>query len=277
MSAPSPDPVRRVRHLEVGGLRIRTAVRGAGRPLLLIMGIGGNLEMWDPLERVLAGSGVQTLAFDAPGTGGSTRWRVPRRMPALARLVEQVIDGLGFDRVDVLGVSFGGALAQQLAHQAPARVRRLVLAATMPGLGGVPGDPRALIALASPRRYRDPAYLQQVAATVYGGRSRREPELVAAGARTRLAHPPSALGYAHQLYAVQGWSSLPWLHRLPHPTLVLAGDDDPVVPVVNARLLAWRIPRSQLVVLPGAGHLFLLEETHGVAALVRDFLDSDAL
>ena len=72
---------------------------------------------------------------------------------AWRRHVEQLLDALGYDQIDVLGVSLGGVIAQQLAHQAPQRVRRLVLAATGPGLGGIPGSPRVLLTLATPRRY----------------------------------------------------------------------------------------------------------------------------
>lgn len=257
--------------VQVDGLRIRTVVRGEGRPLLLIMGIGGNLDMWAPFERALDGHGISTISFDAPGTGESQRWRRPRRMPAIARLVEHLLDTLGHDRVDVLGVSFGGGIAQQLAHQAPDRIRRLVLAATMPGVGGVPGDPRALLALATPRRYHDPAYFRQVAGQLYGGRVRREPQLLQ-DSHARFARPPSTTGYVGQLYAGQGWSSMPWLHRIPHPTLVMNGDDDPIIPLVNGRILAWRIPQARLFVVRGGGHLFLLDQAEDVASTVVGFL-----
>lgn len=236
------------------------------------MGIGGNLEMWEPFERALDGSGIETITFDAPGTGESTGWRWPRRMRGLARVMERLLDALGHERVDVLGVSFGGALAQQLTLQAPERVRRLVLAATLPGLGGVPGSPRALLVLATPRRYHDPQYFARVAPVLYGGRIRREPELLRQQAYARFAHPPSVRGYLHQMYALPGWTSLPWLRGIRQPTLVLAGDDDPIVPVLNARILAGLIPGAELRVLPGGGHLFLLEEAEESARLVADFL-----
>ena len=152
----APWPNQRIRFVDVDGIRIRVAVRGEGRPLLLIMGIGGNIEMWEPFERALGGSGIQTITFDAPGVGASTNWWRPRRMDALARTVDRLIGALGYEAVDVLGVSFGGALAQQLVRQSPDRVRRLVLAATapgMPGIGGVPGRPSAMLTLATPLRY----------------------------------------------------------------------------------------------------------------------------
>src|SRR5208282_3997259 len=141
-----------IRYVEVDGMRLRTSIRGAGRPLLLLTGIGASLSLSAPFEDALNPYGVQTIAVDAPGTGRSTRYRRPRRMPGLARTFELLLDALGYEQVDVLGASFGGVLAQQLAHQAPSRVRRLVLAATgagVAGLGGVPGSPRALLALAT--------------------------------------------------------------------------------------------------------------------------------
>jgi poly(3-hydroxyalkanoate) depolymerase len=266
---------RRIRCVQVDGLRIRTSVRGEGHPLLLLMGIGGNIEMWEPFERALAAAPIQTISFDAPGTGQSSGWAVPRRMRAIARLVDGVLDELGYDRVDVLGVSFGGALAQQFVRQSPRRVRRLVLAATapgMPGLGGVPGSPRALWALATPRRYYSADYLRKVAPVVYGGRIRREPELFAQQSHARLINPPSVRGYFAQLFAVQGWTNLPWLRSVRSPTLVLAGDDDPIIPASNGRILARLIPGARLVIVPGGGHLFLIEQAEEAARHVLDFL-----
>jgi poly(3-hydroxyalkanoate) depolymerase len=263
------------RFVDVDGIRIRTAIHGEGSPLLLVMGIGGNMEMWHPFEQALAGSGIQTITFDAPGVGESTNWLLPRRMGGLARTVDRLIGALGYETVDVLGVSFGGALAQQLARQSPARVRRLVLAATapgVPGLGGVPGRPSAMLALATPLRYYSPAYFRMVAPTLYGGRIRREPELMAEQAHARLARPPSPRGYFAQLYAMSWWTNFLGLPSIDHPTLVMAGDDDPIIPLTNGRILARRMPHARLEVITGGGHLFLLEEAERSAALVREFL-----
>jgi poly(3-hydroxyalkanoate) depolymerase len=174
--------------------------------------------------------------------------------------------------VDVLGVSFGGVLAQQLAHQAPGRVRRLVLAATGAGLGGVPGSPRVLLRLATPRRYTQPDYFRRIAGDIYGGAARRDPDAMLHGSLARFAHAPSPGGYFAQLYAITGWSSLPWLRRLPQRTLVISGDDDPIVPLVNGRILHWLIPDARLHIVRGGGHLFLLEQPAAIAAIVTDFL-----
>lgn len=295
MSAPSPeeadgarltdrhvaDGEARIRHIDVDGVRLRTSVRGEGRPLLILTGIGAPLELSAPFERAITPYGVQTITLDAPGTGESSPYRVPRRMPGLARTVVAALDALGHDRVDVLGLSFGGILAQQLAHTAPGKVRRLVLVATAPGvagLGGIPGSPTVLGIMATPRRYTSPDYHRRVAGTIYGGEARHDPDahLRAPGTdntAARVAHAPSSRGYAAQLYALTGWSGMPWLWRLRVPTLVLAGDDDPIIPLANGRILARTIPGARLEVVAGGGHLFMLERPEETAALVAEFLD----
>jgi pimeloyl-ACP methyl ester carboxylesterase len=130
------------------------------------------------------------------------------------------------------------------------------------------------VPLATPARYYHPALLRLSIPHIAGGRTAREPKLLRAQGAARLARPPSVLGYAFQLYAGMGFSSLPWLHRLRQPTLVVAGDDDPVIPLVNARLLARRIPDARLFVVHGGGHLFLLDEPEQAIPPIRAFLEA---
>jgi poly(3-hydroxyalkanoate) depolymerase len=250
-------------------MRLRVRVRGSGPPLLLVMGFGGNLGMWEPLSRAIRGR--ETIAFDAPGTGESDLPRLPLRMTHLAALADRLLDQLGYDRVDVLGVSFGGGLAQQLAFQSPKRVRRLILAATTCGLGSLPGNPLAMAVLLTPHRYYSRRYLHLVAPHVYGGEARRRTP-ASRYALGKFEHPPSLPGYLLQMFAVAGWSSLPFLWRLPQPTLVMAGDDDPLVPLLNGRILARLIPDARLHVVEGGGHLFLLDRPGESAAVIQEFL-----
>lgn len=190
-------------------------------------------------------------------------------MPGLARQAAHLLDTLGIPSADVLGVSLGGGVAQELALRNRQRVGRLVLAATMCGLGGVPGNPLALSLLATPLRYYSPAFLRLTAGLVYGRGTRDE--LTQEQVTARASRPPSLWGYLGQLVAAAGWTSRPWLHRLRAPTLVLTGDRDPIVPSVNARILASAIPDSRVEVVPG-GHLFLLEHTARCALLITKFL-----
>ena len=260
--------------VEVDGLRLRAQVAGghdgSTRPLLLCNGIGGAIELWEPFRRALAG--YPTVAFDAPGVAESSVPAYPPTMTGLARTVTGLLDRLGIGDVDVLGVSWGGALAQELAYRHPARVRRLVLCAT--GAGGmmIPGHPRVLAIMATPLRYWSPSYLTRVAPVLYGPDIVDDPETLSRQRHIRFTRSPSGRGYLYQVLALRRFASALWLHRLRQPTLVLHGDADPIVPVANGRLLAARIPHARLVTVPGGGHLFLLTRPAAMAALVTEFL-----
>ena len=259
--------------VRAGGLRLRVARQGAGRPLLLITGIGASIDMWQPFARRVPDR--ELIAFDAPGTGLSQRPRTPLRIRGLVEIVRELMDTLGLERPDVLGYSWGGGLAQELARRAPDRVRRLVLCATGPGLGGVPPRPLAALMLATPARYYHPRLLELSLPHIAGGRTARDPGALAEHAGERLARPPDVLGYAYQLYAAAGWTSLPWLHRITTPTLIVAGEDDPSVPVGNARILAARLSDARVHVIERGGHLFLLDEPESAIAPILSFLDAD--
>jgi poly(3-hydroxyoctanoate) depolymerase len=261
----------------VDGHLLRVSIRGEGRPLLLVMGLGGNIEMWDPLERALNNHGFQTIAYDASGTGNSPARLVPQRMPGLARQAAHLLNALGHPYADVLGVSFGGAVAQELALANPHRVRRLVLASTMCGLGGVPGNPLAVSLLATPLRYYSPAFMRLIAGVLYGPTVTSQDDLLRDQINARRARPPTLWGYASQIFAGAGWTSWPWLGRITAPTLVIAGDSDPIVPPRNARILARRIPSAQLELVPGAGHLLLLDRAEYCAGVIADFLDHEQI
>jgi poly(3-hydroxyoctanoate) depolymerase len=268
-------PGRALSFVRVDGHLIRVSVRGEGRPLLLIMGLGGNIEMWDPLERALNARGIQTIAYDAPGTGESPERLVPSRMHGLAREAAHLLDALGHPRADVLGVSFGGAVAQELTLSHQQRIRRLVLVSTTCGIGGVPGNPLALSLLATPLRYYSPRFMRLTANILYGPRASDDEELLRHQTAARRARPPTLWGYVGQLAAAAGWSSLPWLHRIRMPTLVLTGEADAIVPPVNARILARRIPNAELDIVPDAGHLLLMDHAEAVATRIAQFLAQD--
>ena len=262
-------------YVRVDGHLLRVSVRGEGSPILLIMGLGGNIEMWAPLERELNENGFQTIAYDASGTGNSPARLVPLRPSGLARQAAHLLDALGLPTVDVLGVSFGGGVAQELVLRNPHRVRRLVLASTMCGLGGVPGTPLALAGLATPLRYYSPTFMRATARWVYGPVPDGNSTLMRHQIVARRSRPPTMWGYLSQVYAVAGWTSLPWLHRITAPTLVLTGAKDPVVPPINARILGARLPNASVHVIPDTGHLLLMERSAECSLLIVEFLRSD--
>ena len=205
---------------------------------------------------------------DHPGMGYSPVPAVPTAMPGLARLYENLLESLGYGPVDVLGFSFGGTVAQQLAIQHPERVRKLILAATAPGWGGVPMTWPAMMVAGSPMRYYSRAFRESIAPFLYAGRTGREPARLTSEPVPR----PSLQGLMWQIAAYSAWTSIPWLHRLQQPTLVLAGEEDPMAPPRNSFILAERIPGAVLRVFPRAGHLFLFDETDEIVPVIRSFL-----
>jgi len=261
--------------IEVDGRFLRVGKRDGQRgvtPLLLFNGVGASLELVEPFVAALERS-IGVVIFDVPGVGGSPTPRTPYRFSGVAHLGDRLMLKLGFDgTVDVLGISWGGAVAQQFAFDFPKRCRRLILAATSPGALMVPGKIGAIVKLASPRRYTDPDFLRRVGADLYGGAYRKNPELLHHHARH--IKPSGGLGYAFQLLAGAGWTSLPWLHRLRQPTLIIHGTDDPIVPLTNAKIMASLIPGSRLHVIDD-GHLFLLSRAKDVAPMISSFLLED--
>ena len=259
-----------IRFVDVGSQRLRIAVwpcERAGVPLLLFNGIGASLEMLTPLADMLGD--VEIIAFDVPGVGQSPPRLLPYRLWMLARLASRLLDTLGVDRVDVFGVSWGGTLAQQFALQNPRRCRRLVLAATAPGALMVPGRPSVLRHFFTPRRHNDPALRHRIGGLIYGGQARRDPQLLQS--LDRYVKPASRYAYLLQQLALVGWTSVPWLPLLRQPVLILAGRDDPVVPLVNARLMAMLIRDARLHAFDD-GHLFILSQPAQTARVLRDFL-----
>ena len=268
-----------VRSVALGRQMLRVDVRPARRvmwrsrqreyPLLLINGIGASLELLQPLVDELDPA-LEVIRFDAPGVGGSPLPAAPYRFTGLCGLVARLLTALGHDRADVLGISWGGAVAQHFAAFQRARCRRLVLVSTATGALMVPARPTVLARMVTPRRYLDPDYLERAAPHLYGGTARTEPARVSAAmhANNRVGSPR---GYLYQLAAGAGWTSVPFLPLLRQPTLIMSGDDDPIIPLANARLMHRLIPDSRLHVYHG-GHLGLVTEAAKLAPVVSQFL-----
>jgi poly(3-hydroxyalkanoate) depolymerase len=270
-----PPPRKlQLEQIRIGTMTLRVARwPGSTRPapILLFNGIGGNFELLDPFVAALGD--VEVISFDLPGIGGSTLPPYPYRMRHVARLAVHVLRRMGHERADVIGISWGGALAQQFAHTAPSRCRRLVLCATMAGSPiAWPAAPSVFWKMLSPRRYLQPGYMVEHAGQLYGGRFRWDKEL-ARDYASRI-RKPSRAGYLLQLNAITGWTSALWVWRLRQPTLVVAGADDPICPPINGHILAKLIPNSRLEVLD-EGHLFVVSQPQITANLIRDFLGAE--
>lgn len=263
-----------IRTVRIGGQDLRYAFMGpadAERTLILFNGIGASLETVEPFAAHFQRTRI--LTFDVPGVGGSPAPRLPYRFSWLSRLAGRLLDKLGIGAVDVFGVSWGGALAQQFVHDHPERCRSLTLAATSAGFVMMPGSPRVLSRLATPRRYTDPGYMREIGPDIYGGLYRTNRELLEVHAEAMRAG--SSRGYFYQLLAGTGWTSWLWLPRIRIPVLIMMGSDDPIVPVVNGRIIADRLPDARLEVVD-CGHLFILTQPDITAKTVERFIFSSA-
>jgi pimeloyl-ACP methyl ester carboxylesterase len=223
------------------GLEVHVRVQGNGEPLLLLNGFTRPLETWAPFVEALDERTV--ISFDAPGVGASPVPCLPLSIAQLADVAASVLDEAGFDRVDVLGFSHGGAVAQQMALSHPQRVRRLVLVSTSCGLGTTLGAIDAF----------DKAALGQGA--------------------TKWSNAVGALWHS---MAITSWSSIPFLGAITSPTLVVCGTDDSVAPPSNSRSLAQRIPDASLVMIEGGHDLQLAAPAKRLATTVERFLGREA-
>jgi len=258
---------------DVDGVMLRTAYwpgPDAGElPLVFFNGIGANLELTLALGDMFPDRAI--LTFDVPGVGLSPVTQWPYRHWMAARWARKLSDRLGFGSVDVMGVSWGGALAQQFAFQYRNRVNKLILCATSSGMTMVPGRPASLSKMVDTRRYTDPEFMRENFAKLYGDAADES-----AGDHIEGLRPPDPKGYFYQLLAFAGWSSLPFIRFLKMPTLVMMGDKDLIVPLVNGQILTWALPDARLHVVEGGGHLFIVTRAAETASVINDFLGGRA-
>jgi len=260
----------------VGGRTLRVATWRLDEPsdhppILFFNGIGANIEAVAPLTEALPERGF--IMFDMPGVGESPDPIVPYNPFTMSWTAAELLGRHGIEHVDVMGVSWGGAMAQHFALQHPARTRRLILIATTPGMAMVPGNPAAFTKMANPRRYIDPDFMNEHFATLYGGVD------ADGAAHQKDSHigrlkPPSPRGYFYQLLCMLGWTSLPALPFLSKETLIMMGEDDQIVRPINGKILASMMPNATLQMFEGGGHLFLLTHTEESVEAIRDFLDA---
>ncbi len=264
-------PVFEMKTIEGRTVRVArwTAQKGSKseRPLLFFNGIGANIELIESFAARLHTRDIVT--FDMPGVGESPDPALPYWPWMMARVADKIMDDYGYDKIDVMGVSWGGAMAQQFALQYGARVERLILAATSAGMFMVPGKLSALSKMADPRRYIDPDFMTKHFKTLYGGST------TGASGHVSRIKPPSKMGYFNQLFAMMGWTSAPFLPLLSAKTLIMMGDDDAIVPLANGKILRALIPNSELAVIKGGGHLFLVAQADETIPLINHFLDEN--
>jgi poly(3-hydroxyalkanoate) depolymerase len=256
------------------GQQIRVDVRpGTGVPLVLCNGIGAAFEVFDPLLEHL-NPDATVVRFDVPGSGGSPDSPLPYGFPYLAAVLGRLLRKVGITgQVDVLGLSWGGALAQQFAFQNPRRCRRLILVSTGTGVIMVPGGPAVLAKMLTPRRFLEHDYAASIAGDLYGGTVRNDPSVVKQLFDRQLM-AGSRVGYVHQLLAGAVWTSIFALPLIRQETLIIAGLDDPIIPVANAKIMSRLLPHATVHLHPG-GHVDLITNATELAPVIESFRRTD--
>jgi len=257
--------------------------RGIGRPLLCLQHFTGTLDNWDPAVTDPLALGRDVILFDSAGVGRSSG-TVPQSVAAMATHALAFLDGLGVTSCDVLGFSLGGMVAQQMAQDRPSIVRRMILVGTAPRGGE---DIMHLEKPSLARHLSDPALkgyavLQKIffaptsSSQAAGGQfierlaQRREDLDTASGPDVAAA----------QMAAFREWEQSTGarfadLRTIHHPTLVVNGIHDEMIPVSNSYRLSENLPNAVLLAYPDSGHgsLFQFHESftrHAAAFLASD-------
>ena len=270
------------RFARVDGIRFayRRFGNPVGTPIVLLQHFMGNLDNYDPAITDALASRREVILTDNAGVGLSTG-AAPRNVAGMARDAASLVDALGLERVDLFGFSMGGYVAQQIAVDRPELVRRLVLVGTGPRGGegmaqlapetaplfGKVYEPQDLMWLPiffSPSESSQTAgrrFLERV-------RARSEDRDLPVSQGTVTAHSAAAREWGE---ASPG--SIDYLKRIPHPTLVVNGSHDIVVPTVNSYILQQNLPDAELILFPDSNHGSHFQFTEQFNRVATDFLD----
>ena len=258
------------------GTEIYYDLKGTGSPILLLNGWGGSSDSWSPDMITLLAEKHTVVLVDNRGTGRSGKPEEPYTMEQMSGDAASVLEEAALGRAHVLGFSMGGYIAQALGIYHPLQVRSLILCATTPGaVNRIPYSPEVASELAKvsddrlPKRERVKIMVRLLYPESYV-----EPRLEQLISEESYdANPTPVYALRNQSSATASFDAYDRLPQIKVPALVLAGDSDRLIPPENSRLLASRLPNSELHILPGLGHGFLKQETAGAMKLILDFID----
>lgn len=251
--------------------------RGAGPQLLFLAGSGASVESSAPLIDVFAAS-FDVLAQDQRGLGNTSVPAGPYQMSDYAADAAALLDYVGWTRCRVVGVSFGGMVAQEFAVTWPDRVERLALACTSPGGAGGSSYPlHELAALPAAEQAAIGLSILDTRFTAEWLESHPSDRgLVEAIAKRRLAPKTAeaARGAAGQLDARSRHDVCDRLHTITAPTFVACGRFDGIAPPANSEFIAARVPHAQLHEYEG-GHAFFMQDKNALPEIVSFLAASD--
>lgn len=249
--------------------------------MLLVMGLGGRAADWGTRFPGELSRRYRVVRVDNRGVGSSPKAAGGYTLSDLASDAVAVLDALGVSRAHVGGVSMGGMISQLIALEHPARVSSLMLIATHFGGRVEPPRPDAM-RLFDPGEFmglgRDPAKMMRLTLSIITapGFSERHPEVVEEMVANVKAQPTSPAAFLAQLQAILGSDRSEQVRGIQHPTLVVHGEEDKLIPPSNGQELARRIPGARLAMMSGIGHMPMLEAPDELSQLALEFLGRHA-
>lgn len=263
--------------IEIGVTKIHYEICGSGEPIVLIPGFASGIWSWRRHFNALS-SKFQVIVFDPRGIAQSAADKnIPVTIESIADEVAALLEALFIDRSHILGISFGGFVAQEFALKYPEKLNKLLLAST--SFGGVHHVPAAFEVLSafapskdlnSQERIRKGLTISFTSAFV-----EENPNLVEEFCRLREINPVPENVYLQQLQSATAFDAESRLSQIMAETLVLSGDSDNVVPLQNSVNLARQIPNARLEIIKNGGHMAFYERSDEFNAIVTRFLLSE--
>lgn len=258
---------------EANGQRLFYAESGDGDPLLLVQGLGADHLSWE-LQLSAWTPHFRTIVFDNRDAGQSSYSSEAYDIPDLAADTIALADALGLETFHLLGMSMGGAIAQEVGLAVPDRVRTLTLCMTWGGSGLWAAERSRLMANAAMRTPRE-EHVEQLLLLCLSEDMYDDPDRIAWFRRLALdnPHPQTPEAFCRQVQAVGRHEARDRLDGLPMPVHVIGGEHDLMCPVWKSEELARLIPDATLTVIPEAPHAANLECADRFNELVIDWLN----
>lgn len=262
-------PIAKIKNLD-----IYYEIIGQGEPLVMIRGLGSNVDHWYEQAPALSKK-YQLLVFDNRGIARSSDPGGSFSTRDMAADTAALMEAAGFKSAHVLGYSMGGMVAQEMALNYPEKVNGLILAATDCGITQrIKARPEVsrlfseMVALGTPE-----AKLAAAACLYAKNTLESKPEVIQRYNEVSMRYPASQDMMARQWAAVTQHDACSRLQNISSPTLTITGSEDVLIPADNAKIMAERIPDARMSVIDDGGHLFLIEQSQQFNLAVIDFLD----
>ncbi len=259
-------------YANVDGCNYYYEITGDGAPLVMIRGLGSNLDHWYPQIPALK-KRFRVLTFDNPGIARTKDVITPYSILKMAQNIAGLMDVVGIEKAHVLGLSMGGMIAQELALNFPERIQRLILCVTHCGKShSIPSSDKVNQLFSAMVNEGTNEAKTAASAVMFAPETlKNRPETAGEYAKVSMEYPAATDILIKQSQAIQEFDSWERLPEITALTLALGADKDVLIPPGNLNILAERIPNAKLCIIKGGGHQVLVEQADACNAAITDF------